>query len=101
MNNLAQAIWVEMLKARRSKMPLLTTLGFSVFPLALGFFMFVLKDPELARRYWLITDVQDTQKLGVGIDDVNHPKQDRGHPYGDGHGPRLRACPKTSSHIDN
>jgi ABC-2 type transport system permease protein len=55
MNNLAQAIWVEMLKARRSKMPLLTTLGFSVFPLALGFFMFVLKDPELARRYWLIS----------------------------------------------
>jgi ABC-2 type transport system permease protein len=55
MNNFAQAIWVEMLKARRSKMPLLTALGFSVFPLALGFFMFVLKDPELARRYWLIS----------------------------------------------
>jgi ABC-2 type transport system permease protein len=55
MNNLAQAIWVEMLKARRSKMPVLTALGFLVFPLALGFFMLVLKDPELARRYWLIS----------------------------------------------
>ena len=55
MNNIAQAIWVEMLKARRSKMPMLTALGFSLFPLALGFFMFVLKDPELARRYWLIS----------------------------------------------
>lgn len=55
MNNLAQAIWVEMLKARRSKMPLLTALGFLLFPLALGFFMIVLKDPELARRYWLIS----------------------------------------------
>lgn len=55
MNNIAQAIWVEMLKARRSKMPVLTALGFSVFPLAIGFFMFVLKDPELARRYWLIS----------------------------------------------
>ena len=55
MNNVTQAIWVEMLKARRSRMPLLTALGFSLFPLALGFFMFVLKDPELARRYWLIS----------------------------------------------
>ena len=55
MNNIAQAVWVEMLKARRSRMPLLTALGFSLFPLALGFFMIVLKDPELARRYWLIS----------------------------------------------
>jgi len=55
MKNLAQAIWVEMLKARRSKMPLFTALGFLLFPLALGFFMLVLKDPELARRYWLIS----------------------------------------------
>jgi ABC-2 type transport system permease protein len=55
MNNIAQAIWVEMLKARRSRMPLLTALGFSLFPLALGFFMIILKDPELARRYWLIS----------------------------------------------
>ena len=55
MNNIAQAIWVELLKARRSRMPLLTALGFSLFPLALGFFMLVLKDPELARRYWLIS----------------------------------------------
>ena len=55
MNNSAQAIWVEMLKARRSRMPLLTALGFLLFPLALGFFMIVLKDPELARRYWLIS----------------------------------------------
>ena len=55
MNNITQAVWVEMLKARRSKMPLLTALGFSLFPLALGFFMIILKDPELARRYWLIS----------------------------------------------
>jgi len=55
MNNIAQAVWVEMLKARRSRMPLLTALGFLLFPLALSFFMIVLKDPELARRYWLIS----------------------------------------------
>lgn len=55
MNNIAQAVWVEMLKARRSRMPLLTALGFALFPLALGFFMIILKDPELARRAGLIT----------------------------------------------
>lgn len=55
MNNIAQAVWVEMLKARRSRMPLLTALGFSLFPLAGGFFMIILKDPELARRVGLIS----------------------------------------------
>ena len=55
MNNIAQAVWVEMLKARRSRMPLLTALGFALLPLALGFFMIILKDPELARRAGLIT----------------------------------------------
>ena len=55
MNNIAQAVWVEMLKARRSRMPLLTALGFSLLPLGGGFFMIVLKDPELARRVGLIS----------------------------------------------
>jgi ABC-2 type transport system permease protein len=55
MNNLAQAIWVEFLKARRSAMPLLTALGFAMVPLSGGFFMIVLKDPEMARRVGLIS----------------------------------------------
>jgi ABC-2 type transport system permease protein len=55
MSNIAQAVWVELLKARRSKMPLLTALGFSLLPLGGGFFMIVLKDPELARRVGLIS----------------------------------------------
>lgn len=55
MNNLAQAIWVEFLKARRSKMPLFTALGFAMVPLGGGFFMIVLKDPEMARRVGLIS----------------------------------------------
>ncbi len=55
MNNLTQAIWVELLKARRSKMPLLTVLGFSLAPFAGGFFMIVLKDPDLARRLGIIS----------------------------------------------
>jgi ABC-2 type transport system permease protein len=55
MNNITQAVWVEFLKARRSKMPLLTALGFAMVPLGGGFFMIVLKDPELARRVGLIS----------------------------------------------
>jgi ABC-2 type transport system permease protein len=55
MNNLTQAIWVETLKARRSKMPLITALGIALIPLAGGFFMVVIKDPDLARRVGLIS----------------------------------------------
>jgi ABC-2 type transport system permease protein len=55
MNNLAQAIWVEFLKARQSKVPLLTVLGFAMVPLGGGFFMIVLKDPEMARRVGLVS----------------------------------------------
>lgn len=55
MNNLAQAISVEFLKARRSKMPLFTALGFAMVPFGGGFFMLVLKDPEMARRVGLIS----------------------------------------------
>lgn len=55
MNNLAQAIWVETLKARRSKMPLMTALGFLLVPFVGGFFMIILKDPEFARQAGLIS----------------------------------------------
>lgn len=55
MNNLAQAIGVEFLKARRSKAPLFTALGFSLAPLVGGFFMIVLKDPDFARNAGLIS----------------------------------------------
>lgn len=55
MNNISQAVRVEVLKARRSKMPLFTTLGFSILPIIGGFFMIILKDPEMARRVGLIS----------------------------------------------
>jgi ABC-type transport system involved in multi-copper enzyme maturation permease subunit len=55
MNNLAQATWVELLKARRSRVPVITLLAFSLAPLAGGFFMWVLKDPEMARRMGVIS----------------------------------------------
>ncbi len=56
MSNLAEAVWVETLKARRSKMPWLTGLAFALLPLAGGFFMVIVRDPELARRVGLISD---------------------------------------------
>jgi ABC-2 type transport system permease protein len=55
MNNVVQATWVELFKARRSKVPLLTGLGFLLVPLVGGFFMVILKDPEFARRAGLIS----------------------------------------------
>lgn len=55
MNNITEAIWVETLKARRSKMPLLTALAFMLVPFVGGFFMIILKDPEFARRAGLIS----------------------------------------------
>lgn len=55
MNTLLRTIGVELLKARRSKVPLFTALGFSLAPIAGGFFMVVLKDPELARNMGLIS----------------------------------------------
>jgi ABC-2 type transport system permease protein len=55
LDNVAQAIWVELLKARRSKLPWITALGFAMVPLAGGFFMIVLKDPEMAKRMGLIS----------------------------------------------
>ncbi len=55
MINLPQAFWVELLKARRARMPLITVLGFALAPLAGGFFMIVMKDPALARRMGMIS----------------------------------------------
>jgi len=54
-NGLAAALWAESLKARRSRMPWLTALGFSLAPLVGGLFMMILKDPEWARRFGLIS----------------------------------------------
>jgi ABC-2 type transport system permease protein len=55
MSNLQQATWVELLKARRSKVPLFTALALAMAPLAGGFFMIVMKDPELARRMGMVS----------------------------------------------
>ena len=55
MTNLSSALWVEFLKLRRSKIPLITALGYSIAPLIGGLFMIILKDPEAARSMGLIS----------------------------------------------
>ncbi len=55
MNLFSSAIWAEALKMRRSKVPLLTAIGFSIAPLVGGLFMVILKDPEAARSMGLIS----------------------------------------------
>ena len=49
-------LWVETLKAARSKMPFFTLAGFILIPLMAIFFMVILRDPDFARRAGLISD---------------------------------------------
>ncbi|HSJ90152.1 MAG TPA: ABC transporter permease [Anaerolineales bacterium] len=55
MNYFAAALWSEILKLRRSKVPLFTSVGFSFAALMDGFFMIIMKDPEAARKMGLIS----------------------------------------------
>jgi ABC-2 type transport system permease protein len=55
MNGLLSSLWVEALKLRRSKVPLLAAMGLSAAPFVGGLFMIILKDPEAARSMGLIS----------------------------------------------
>ncbi|MBN1264624.1 MAG: ABC transporter permease [Anaerolineales bacterium] len=55
MKNLKAALWVETLKARRSKIFLGSAAGLSLAPIMGGLFMIILKDPEAARSMGLIS----------------------------------------------
>lgn len=55
MTGFQSALWAESLKARRSKVPLLAALGFTLAPLFDGLFMFIMKDPERARDMGLLS----------------------------------------------
>jgi ABC-2 type transport system permease protein len=55
MNAFLSALWAETLKARRSKVPLLASIGFTLAPLMDGLFMFIMKDPERARSMGLLS----------------------------------------------
>jgi ABC-2 type transport system permease protein len=60
------ALHVELLKVRRSVAPLLTALAFAIAPLVGGLFMYILADPDRARRMGLIG--QKAQIAGGGSD---------------------------------
>lgn len=49
-----QSLWVEFQKVRRSKTLWITALAFSLVTLICGLFMFILQDPERARRFGLV-----------------------------------------------
>lgn len=55
MHGLSDALWVEGLKIRRSRMPLATLLAFALIPAAAGLFMLIIKDPEWARSSGVIS----------------------------------------------
>ena len=66
MNNFSSALFAEILKMRRSKVPLFIALGFSVMPFAGGLFMIILKDPEAAQAMGLISA---KAQLMIGVAD--------------------------------
>jgi ABC-2 type transport system permease protein len=53
-NALLVAFWAEALKARRSRVPVMTAAAISIFPIVGGLFMVIMKDPEQARAMGLI-----------------------------------------------
>ena len=55
MKGFLSSLWAETLKARRSKVPLLASIGFTLAPLMDGLFMFIMKDPERAREMGLLS----------------------------------------------
>lgn len=67
MNAFLSAFWAETLKARRSKVSLMTAAGFSIFPIIGGLFMIIMKDPERARTMGLIG--AKAQLLTAGVAD--------------------------------
>ena len=64
MNSFTSALWAEVLKLRRSKVPLFTAIGFSIPALVGGLFMIILKDPAQAQSMGLISA---KAQLAVGV----------------------------------
>jgi len=52
---LRAALWVEILKARRARMPTVTLVGFALVPLMGALFMKILLDPAWAARFGALT----------------------------------------------
>jgi ABC-2 type transport system permease protein len=65
-NRFAAAFWGEALKARRSRVPPITALGFSLAPFMGGVFMFIVKDPTRARAMGIL---RAKAQLAAGVAD--------------------------------
>lgn len=61
MNYIHAALQAEVLKIRKSKMIWLTLAAFTIAPLMGGFFMYVLKDPDLAEKAGLLGEKAQIQ----------------------------------------
>jgi ABC-2 type transport system permease protein len=59
MHELTNAVWIELRKAIRSRVPLFTAVGFLLLPAAAAFLIFVVKDPQFARKVGLISSKAD------------------------------------------
>src|SRR5215472_2910480 len=55
MHDLTNAVWIELRKASRSRLPLFTALGFVVVAFGLAFLMFIYKYPTFARSVGLMS----------------------------------------------
>ena len=55
MNDLSDMIWIELRKALRSRMPLLTALGSLFMPLGIAFLIFVATNPEISGKLGLVS----------------------------------------------
>jgi len=55
MPDMTNALWIELLKVRRSRVPWISALGMMILPFAAGFLMFVYQNPEVARSMGLIS----------------------------------------------
>ena len=64
MSSFSSAVWAEVLKLRRSRVPLFSAIGFSIAPLVGGLFMIILKDPAKAQSMGLISA---KAQLTVGV----------------------------------
>lgn len=56
MNNLKAALWVEILKVKKSKIFWITIISFSFITIIIALMMYILKNPELARNTGLLSD---------------------------------------------
>ncbi len=66
MTDLRAALWAEALKARRSRVPAFTALGFALVPFMGGLFMLLLEDPDHAQRLGFLAAKAEMFGYAVG-----------------------------------